>query len=100
MSEEIFCETITALQGAILEAIKKPNVFPALLIIYATMDIVAALTRPKTQLDTSGPIFKSWIDRYMLPSSNLRCTSEDIWGARCGFLHTLSTQSKKSREGK
>ena len=72
---------------------------PGLILFYSSIDIFASITRPVTLLDTNGSIFRNWVDAYMLPSPPLRCTSMDFWGARCGLLHTFTTESKKSREG-
>jgi hypothetical protein len=33
----------------------------------------------------------------MLPGSDLECDAEEIWGARCGLLHTLTAESNMSR---
>jgi hypothetical protein len=55
---------------------------------------------PVHQEDTSGAVFKDWVNTYMLPGSGLSCNAEDIWAARCGILHTLSLASRQSRKGK
>jgi hypothetical protein len=101
MSEDIYCRTILELHPAIAEAFSTgERLFPALLLLYSSMDVVASFTRPIGQEDTSGEVFKAWIDRYMLPASGLKCRSEDLWAARCGMLHTLTIESKLSREGR
>jgi hypothetical protein len=74
--------------------------FPALLLMYATIDILSALSRPRDHVETSGPVFQRWIGEYLLPDSGLNCTAEDIWAARCGLLHTLSLSSRLSRAGR
>ena len=65
----------------------------------ASMDIISSVSRPTDLADTNNKIFKAWIDEYMLPGSGLSCTSEDIYAARCGILHTLSVASANSRSG-
>ena len=35
----------------------------------------------------------------MLPDSGLPCNADDIYAARCGLLHTLTAESRKSRHG-
>jgi hypothetical protein len=67
-------------------------------LLYATMDIVSSLSRPISQEDTSGKIFQTWVGEYMLKGSKLHCTAQDIWGARCGILHTMSLNSRQARK--
>jgi hypothetical protein len=72
---------------------------PALVIIYSTMDAAA-------WLDVQGPgdvtrrDFVNWVERYALPGSELPCTGLELYGARCGLLHSLTAVSKLSREGR
>jgi len=91
---------VEALQEALQQALRPDrSAFPALLLLYASMDIVASLSRPINHADTNNKIFKAWMDDYMLPGSGLPCSSEDIYAARCGILHTLSVASANSRSG-
>ena len=100
MSEKAYCSAVGQLMIGIHNAFQmKDAMFPAFLLLYTSMDVVSSLSRPVAQADTSGDIFKKWIDDYMLPKSGLKCRSEDIWAARCGLLHTLSVSSKLSRQG-
>jgi hypothetical protein len=76
---------------------------PALIILYAAIDIFGALLRPETEIDTVGKAagyFKKWVHDYLLGHPQLICTPEDLWGARCGLLHAHTPSSKDSREGK
>ncbi|MFI5399298.1 MAG: hypothetical protein ACHQ9S_27530 [Candidatus Binatia bacterium] len=72
----------------------------ALILIYALIDILGSLTR----LDESGTAasgnFRSFVVKYLLPRSQLGCTADDLWGARCGILHELDSQSDHSRSGR
>jgi len=99
MSESAYCSVVAELTLAVGEAFQRPRLLPAFLLLYVSIDVISSLTRPIAQSDTSGDIFKKWVDDYMLPSAGLLCRSEDIWAARCGFLHTLSVESKLSRGG-
>jgi hypothetical protein len=96
---ERFTTTIKELVDALQDARQSERSFPALLLLYASMDIISSLSRPTDKEDTCRKIFKAWIDTYMLPGSGLPCSSDDIYGARCGMLHTLSPSSKDSRLG-
>jgi hypothetical protein len=94
-----FATTIRELIDALKDSFMKERDFAALILFYGEMDFISSLSRPISQSDTNGEVFKAWIDRYMLPNSQLNCNSEDIWAARCGILHTLSISSRKSRRG-
>lgn len=99
-AENVFCQTVQELVLAVDEAFRPSAKLPAFILLYASIDILASLTRPDGQQDTDGGVFKKWVDTYLLPESGLSCTASDIWGARCGILHTYTMQSKSSREGK
>jgi hypothetical protein len=71
----------------------------ALIVLYTAVDIFGSLLRPETEPDTSGRYFKKWVDDYILSHSQATFTSQDLWGARCGLLHTHTAASKLSREG-
>lgn len=100
MSEAIFLKAAADLVAAVNEAFKRPAPLPAFILLYSSIDILSSLTRPVGSDDTSGTIFKDWVKRYLLPGSFLSCSEEDIWGARCGLLHTYTVQSRLSRQGR
>ncbi len=74
------------------------HTLPALVLLYSAIDVFASLARPETELDTNGRHFKKWAEDYMIGPSQLNITSEELWGARCGLLHTHSPFSKVSRQ--
>jgi hypothetical protein len=76
------------------------HTLPALILLYSGIDAFASLMRPETEPDTSGAYFKKWADDYMIGPSHLEIGSEDLWGARCGLLHTHAASSRVAREGK
>jgi hypothetical protein len=100
MSENAFAKATTDLLFAIDEAFKRQAPLPAFILFYSSIDIFSSLTRPVGSDDTSGIIFQDWVKKYMLPGSSLTCNEEDIWGARCGLLHTYTVQARLSRQGK
>jgi hypothetical protein len=71
----------------------------AVALIYSCIDSLAALTRPPNQPDTTRVEFINWVNRYLIPSHHLSCSAEDIYGARCGILHTYSPDSRMRRKG-
>jgi len=93
----------TAMAGLILtiqDLLKQNKLFPAFILMYSGMDILGSMIRPKGNADTSGADFTSWADNFMLKGSSLHVTADDLWGARCGVLHTATARSRNSREGK
>jgi hypothetical protein len=71
-----------------------------ILLIYAAMDTMAFLNMPAGQLDVTRKDFIYWAERYLKFPCKTQLTGNDLYGARCGILHTYSQQSKMSREGK
>lgn len=72
---------------------------PALVLIYSTMDAAAWLD-VEGQGDVTRQDFVRWVDRYVVPKSALNCSSLELYGARCGILHSFTAFSKLSRSGK
>lgn len=68
----------------------------AVTLIFAAIDALAALTRPVGQLETDGDTFRAWADRFMPPEKHVGCTAQDLWGARCGVLHTYSPEAARA----
>jgi hypothetical protein len=71
---------------------------PALMMTYATIDILSSLAC--SAQESSGSDFRDWVNRYLLPHSQLCCTAEDLWSARCSLLHTYTPDSRDSKTGK
>ena len=71
----------------------------AVTLMFSAVDALSALTRPIGQAETNGNVFKDWVSRYLKPEKSLGCTSEDLWGARCGVLHLYSPDSRLSAKG-
>jgi hypothetical protein len=77
----------------------KRRMFPALILLYAGIDIFGSWLRPKSRLENNSKDFRDWADRYLLKGSSLPLTADDLWGARCGLLHAATAGSKNSRAG-
>ncbi len=73
---------------------------PALMMIYAGIDGMAYVSLPEDQSEVRGADFKAWATSYLLPDSNLPCTAEDLYGARCGLVHAQQVDSRPARDGK
>ena len=99
MSKEAFERVSTQLRSSIKDLFAKGETSPAILLIYAPIDILASLARPTGRADTDRQFFKDWVTEYMLPDSQLPCNADDIYAARCGLLHTLTAESRQARLG-
>ena len=79
------------------EAIASKRSLPALMLCYSTMDIAASLQRRADEGTRKS--FERWIDTYVLPRDDIRCTSTDLYAARCGILHTLTAEADLIKQG-
>lgn len=97
-------------EGAILDAfgeafraidllIERQLIQSALVLLYSTLD-AAAWLGVSGDGDVTQKDFCSWADRYLLPDSDLPCTSLELYAARCGVVHSLTAFSRLSRDGK
>lgn len=71
-----------------------------LISIFASVDTMGLLGAAAHIERASGETFKAWVRKYMLSGSDLPCSDSELWGARCGILHTYKTESDLSRDGK
>jgi hypothetical protein len=72
---------------------------PALILAYATIDAFATLDRPDDQAPpetrTPGVVFRAWVERYLLPGSEIDATPSELWFSRCGLLHAFSPEAER-----
>lgn len=68
---------------------------PALVLIYAGIDIVAWLAS-RDAAAKSKERFTWWVDHYLLPVKSLRCSSLDLYAGRCAIVHTFTADSDLS----
>jgi hypothetical protein len=98
VSIDAFISNLTELEDAITSLIEMKRVLPALALLYSGMDIVAGLERASDEGTQAA--FVRWSDRYLLPSGPLPCNSLELYGARCGILHTYTPDSDLFRKGR
>lgn len=98
-AEDAFVAATTEIIWTMHDLRKSRKMFPTLVLLYASIDVFGSLVRPKSNPDTSGEYFRKWVDLYLLGGHNLPTSSEDLWGARCGLLHTHTASSQNSRKG-
>ena len=66
---------------------------PALVLIYTAIDTVSWIAS-EDENRLVGESFEAWVDKWMLSKYPLPCTSEELYAARCGILHTLTPNSR------
>ncbi|MBN3968473.1 hypothetical protein IMW75_24780 [Pseudomonas gregormendelii] len=70
----------------------------ALALVFSSIDKMAWLT--SANIDHTRNDFIRWVDDYLLPAGSVSLNAIDLYAARCGFLHTGSSESKLFRDGK
>ncbi len=65
----------------------------ALSLMYIALDTAASLDH-RLRREASRARFVKWVERYILCSGDLACSALDLYGARCGLLHTYSPRSQ------
>ncbi len=72
----------------------------SLVIIYSTIDACGLLDAPAQQTVATGESFKAWVRKYVLSYPGLEFNELDLWSARCAVLHSFTSGSSLSNEGK
>jgi len=74
----------------------------AVLLTYCAMDAMAFLSMPAGKQKVGRSDFKNWIEKYMKtdPAQPYQYDKEDLYGARCGIVHTYGAESDLSKENK
>ncbi len=106
MSTDFAPHSATAVRDAFTQAFEGVRVLrdaklmqPCLVVLYSAID-AAAWMAAEHDGDVTKSDFLSWVDRFLLPESKLDCTAFDLYGARCGVLHSFSAYSSLQRQGK
>jgi hypothetical protein len=85
--ENVFNEIFAAIDVCLKANIK----MPALLLAYSLIDISGWLNSDEKSVKVR---FTDWVEKYMLPNSTLRCSSLELYAARCRLLHNYSATSE------
>jgi hypothetical protein len=72
---------------------------PALILIYSAIDAASWMCAEEPD-GSVQKYFTAWVHKYVLQPSRLGCSALDVWAARCGVVHSLSSSSRLTREGK
>lgn len=97
--QEMLLARLNEFTSAIRLLMDAKHTLPTIVMLYAAIDFLGSLSRPESEADTKGAYFKKWAGDFMLVHSQAKFTAEDLWGARCGLLHTHTASSKLSRKG-
>ena len=82
---------------AIDDCLEKRRILACLCLLYSGIDVVAPLERtPKANIQST---FVRWVKENMLKARPMPCTALELYGARCGILHTFTPDSDLSRKG-
>ncbi|MDR6776277.1 hypothetical protein J2W98_000524 [Paenibacillus peoriae] len=65
----------------------------AIILIYSGIDAMAALDIPCGQTVSGRNDFIKWCDRYLKFKSMEKITGTELYAARCGIIHTYSSES-------
>ncbi len=79
------------------DCLKKGRVLSSLCLLYSLMDVTASLERRSGEGTKSA--FVRWVDENMLKGRSSPYSALDLYGARCGVLHSFTPDSDLSREG-
>lgn len=90
----------TGIFEGIRACLEKQCLESALILALSAIDQMAWLSLPNTREEVTKTDYIEWADRYVVPGSSLECTGNDLYGARCGLVHSLTPDSKLAKQGK
>src|SRR2546425_10624542 len=91
--------TVGELLAAADLVMERGYAMPGLILLYSLVDTMAWLSLPEGVEDVKGTDFIGWVRTYGLEQRVAPCTADDLYGARCGLLHSFSPDSRRSRRG-
>jgi len=100
LPEKRLIESVNELLRGILLVYDQNLNIPALILLYAGIDFVASLDRLDPDVEVTKADFLGWVEKYLLPNSELRCSAIDLYSARCGWVHKYTSKSRLVRENK
>jgi hypothetical protein len=74
----------------------------AIILTYCAIDAMAYLSMPAGKQKVGRSDFKNWVEKYMKtdPEQSYQYDKEDLYGARCGIVHTYAAESDVSKSNK
>jgi hypothetical protein len=92
---------VVKMQEAVICLLQNGFRLPAVMLVYTTIDQMAWLSIAGDD-EAKGKDFIAWVKKYMLGHQNKgleAITAGDLWGARCGLLHTATAESRSLKNG-
>ena len=74
--------------------LENKRLFPALTLIYTSIDILGSLQDEFGS--ASAENFRDWVNKYFFTIKSFPFTEKDLYGARCGIVHTMRYDSKNA----
>lgn len=100
-------ETVDPLNQFLLENLKATQLLydneltgQMLVLLYASIEAMGLMRAPLSVTSATGETFKDWVRTHLLPKGSFHFNDVDLWGARCGVLHTFTSDSDLARKGK
>jgi hypothetical protein len=69
----------------------------AVVLTYSGIDSMAFLAMPEKQVNVTRTDFIAWCENYIRFPCKAQLTGADLYGARCGMLHTFGVESNVTR---
>lgn len=94
---EGFYQNTFALIETIEDSLEKRRLIPCLALLYTGIDVVSSLERRAGEGTKAA--FARWAESYLLKARVLPCTALELFAARCGILHTFTSDSDLFQKG-
>ena len=75
------------------ECITERRIFPSLMLLYSSIDILGSLQTQDGYATRDS--FKDWVTNYLFRERTFSFDDNDLWGARCGIVHTMRYDSQR-----
>jgi|APFre7841882654_1041346.scaffolds.fasta_scaffold241280_1 hypothetical protein len=76
----------------IKDCITNRRLFPALTLIYSSIDVLGSFQNQDGYATQDS--FRDWVTNYLFRVKPFPFNEYDLWGARCGIVHTMRYDSK------
>ncbi len=99
MTLDLLAKEIEKIDNALTLLFENKMRMPGFIVLYSAIDIMASLDNenPKAKNRQS---YTSWLSKYLLAVGQFDCTADDLYGGRCGVVHTLTADSDLNANGK
>jgi hypothetical protein len=97
METERMTVQLEQLKDSIKLLLENGLVIPTLIMQYSAIEIVGWLDNDNPKAKTSE-IFINWAKKYLVTDNRVPCSAEDLYGARCGLVHTMTPKSNMSKK--